>query len=117
MRTLYNLPEVTKAQQIFIVEGEKDVETARKLGLTATTNPLGAGKWLPKYSELLASKDLVLIPDNDKAGEKHRYVVLKSLCKPSEHSTSIKVVKLPRGKDLTRVGRGWRGCATAEGPG
>jgi hypothetical protein len=101
VRTLYNLPEVTRAEEVFIVEGEKDVETARRLGVTATTNALGAGKWLPKYSQLLAGKNIVLIPDNDKAGEKHRYVVLKSLCDSSEHPTSIKVVQLPKGKDLT----------------
>jgi hypothetical protein len=101
VRTLYNLPEVTKAEEVFIVEGEKDVETARRLGVTATTNALGAEKWLPKYSQLLAGKNIVLIPDNDKAGEKHRYVVLKSLCESSEHPTSIKVVQLLKGKDLT----------------
>lgn len=101
VRTLYNLPQVDKAQQVFIVEGEKDVETARKFGVTATTNALGAGKWLPKYSELLAGKNIVLIPDNDRAGDKHRYVVLKSLCDSSEHPTSIKVVQLSKGKDLT----------------
>src|SRR4029434_7431311 len=65
VRTLYTLQQVDKAQQVFIVEGEKDVETARKLDVVATTNPMGAGKWLPKYSELLAGKEVVLIPDND----------------------------------------------------
>lgn len=101
VRTLYNLPEVTKADQVLIVEGEKDVETARKLGLVATTNPPGAGKWLAKYSELLAGKNVVLIPDKDAAGDKHRKVVLQALCEYPQHPESIKVVDLPAGKDLT----------------
>ena len=45
---LYNLQAVTKAvkerRPIFIAEGEKDCETLAKLGFTATTCPMGAGK-------------------------------------------------------------------------
>ena len=46
---LYRLPEllvaIAEGKIIFIVEGEKDVERLRSLGLAATTNPFGAGKW------------------------------------------------------------------------
>ena len=101
MRTLYNLPAITKADQVLIVEGEKDVETARKLGFAATTNPLGATKWLPKYSELLAGKSVIVVPDNDSSGDKHRKVVLQALCDCSKHPESIKVIHLRTGKDLT----------------
>jgi 5S rRNA maturation endonuclease (ribonuclease M5)/archaellum biogenesis ATPase FlaH len=101
LRTLYNLPAITNAEQVLIVEGEKDADTARKLGFVATSNPGGATKWLPKYSELLAGKDVIIIPDADAAGDKHRKVVLTSLCESAEHPKSIKVIKLPAGKDLT----------------
>ena len=100
-RTLDNLPAITKADQVLIVEGEKDVETARKLGFVATTNPLGATKWLQKYSELLAGKNVIVVPDSDAAGDKHRKVVLQALCECSKHPESIKVVHLSTGKDLT----------------
>jgi len=40
----YRLPDVIRAQEIFIVEGEKDVETLRDAGFSATTNPLGCWK-------------------------------------------------------------------------
>ncbi|MDE5583807.1 MAG: hypothetical protein K2J08_08885, partial [Ruminococcus sp.] len=41
---VYNLADNTKP--VFIVEGEKDVETMEKLGYIATTSPNGAGsKW------------------------------------------------------------------------
>jgi putative DNA primase/helicase len=42
---LYHLPDVLAAlkrgQAIYITEGEKDANTVTKLGLTATTNPMG----------------------------------------------------------------------------
>src|SRR5262249_51166633 len=45
----YHLPELIEAiafqNLIWIVEGERDVETLMKLGTPATTNPRGAGKW------------------------------------------------------------------------
>lgn len=43
-RVLYNLKEVIEADQVIILEEEKDVETLRDAGLTATCNPMGAGK-------------------------------------------------------------------------
>jgi 5S rRNA maturation endonuclease (ribonuclease M5) len=74
-RILYRLPELVAAvadkQTIYIAEGEKDVENLRGLGLVATTNPMGAGKWRPEYSETLRSADVVIIGDNDDPGSRH----------------------------------------------
>jgi hypothetical protein len=74
-RILYRLPELTAAlandQTIYVVEGEKDVESLRALGLVATTNPMGAGKWRPEYSETLRGADVVIIGDNDGPGSRH----------------------------------------------
>jgi hypothetical protein len=54
---LYCLPEVKQAvlegKTIFIPEGEKDCDNLARLGLVATTNPMGAGKWGDEYSESL----------------------------------------------------------------
>jgi hypothetical protein len=73
-RVLYKLPELIKAiaagHPIFIVEGEKDVLNLAKIGVVATTNPGGAGKWRPEYSEHLRG-DVVLCPDNDDTGWEH----------------------------------------------
>ena len=48
-RVLYRLPEVLEAfgpeRPIYVPEGEKDVEALERLGLVATCNPMGAGKW------------------------------------------------------------------------
>ena len=44
----YRLTEIEaeKGKPVWIVEGEKQVDYLRTLGLTATCNPGGAGKWL-----------------------------------------------------------------------
>jgi 5S rRNA maturation endonuclease (ribonuclease M5) len=74
-RILYRLAEVVSAvasnRTIHVVEGEGDAETLRRLGLIATTNPMGAGKLRPEYSEALRSADVVIIGDHDEAGRNH----------------------------------------------
>ena len=81
-RVLYRLPEVIKAQTVIVVEGEKDADKLRELGFTATTNPMGAGKWRKEYAETLRGKDAVVfgdVGDADGSGEKHTAKVLMSL--------------------------------------
>ena len=39
----YHLPELTVSKYCFLVEGEKDVETLRRIGLVVSCNPMGAG--------------------------------------------------------------------------
>ncbi len=72
-RVLYRLPEVLNASIVFVVEGEKDVETLRTHGFVATTNSGGAkngseDRWLASYTDALAGREVILIPDNDPAG-------------------------------------------------
>jgi putative DNA primase/helicase len=97
-RALYQLPEVLVAKSILIVEGEKDVETARKLSLVATCNPGGAGKWRDEYSESLRNKRVAIIADADEPGRKHAQAVAASLYGKAE---SIRVLELPAAKDVT----------------
>ena len=82
-RVLYNLTDVISApigDWIFVVEGEKDVESLRKLGLVATTNSGGAGKWHTlANSSILHGRKIVIIPDNDEAGHNHAKQVAASL--------------------------------------
>ena len=84
---LYRLSEVIQAvkeeKPIFVVEGEKDADRLCELGFTATTNPMGAGKWKEHYNEWLKGGKVYIIPDNDEAGSKHRDIVysrLKDIC-------------------------------------
>lgn len=93
---LYRLPDVLTAVQqgtnVYLVEGEKDADNLHTLGLTATTAPLGAGKWRESYAETLRGADVIILPDNDAPGRKHAELVARSL-----HSAarSVKVVTLP----------------------
>lgn len=89
---LYNLPQILKANEVFIVEGEKDVATLMDLGLTATTCPMGARKWKDEYNEPLKGKDIVLIPDNDLEGKEHMAQVGASL---KNLVNSLKLVEMP----------------------
>jgi hypothetical protein len=79
----YRLPEliaaVKKRLLIFIVEGEKDVETLRSHGFVATTNPMGAGKWRSEFNEFLRGADVVIVGDNDQPGREHVQLVAKGL--------------------------------------
>ena len=77
---LYNLPEIMTADMVFVVEGEKDVQTLQTQGLPATCNPFGAGKWRDDYNEFLRSKKVVILPDNDQTGQKHAQTIAASLC-------------------------------------
>jgi putative DNA primase/helicase len=66
---LYRLPEVLEAPIVFVTEGEKDVETLREYGFVATTNAGGANApWLPGFTETLAGREVILVPDDDVPG-------------------------------------------------
>src|SRR4051812_23677148 len=94
-RVLYRLPELLKADKdavVYLCEGEKDADRLRDEGLTATTNAMGAKKWLEEYTETLAGQHVVVLEDNDKDGREHVELVARSL---SGKAASVKVLKLP----------------------
>ncbi len=81
---LYCLPEVIQAIQdgktIFICEGEKDADNLNALGLTATSCPMGAGKWQDAYTKALdGCCEAVVMTDKDEAGRIHAYSVASEL--------------------------------------
>jgi hypothetical protein len=100
---LYHLPILLAAppdQPVWIVEGEKDVENLSAAGRLATCNPMGAGKWRDHYSDALAGRHCLIIPDNDPPdrqfpqgkGRWHAQQVAQSL---SGRAVSVKIVELP----------------------
>ena len=91
-RVPYRLPEVIGAQTVSICEGEKDCDNLMKLGITATCNCGGAGKWRQEYSEALRGKDVVIFGDADEPGKAHVDQVIESL---TGIARSIKRVTLP----------------------
>ena len=80
--TLYRLPELLRAIKsgypVYIVEGEKDVETLRKLGYTATTAG-GVNDWKKEYAHYFTGAKVVILPDNDEPGLKLKDQIVKDL--------------------------------------
>jgi putative DNA primase/helicase len=97
-RVLYRLPELIAARSVLVCEGEKDCETARALGLVATCNPHGAGKWRPEFADSLNGKRVCILADADEPGRKHAKDIAKSLFGKVD---SLRVLELPGAKDLT----------------
>lgn len=94
-RVLYGLPRILEAPAdavVFIAEGERDVDALTSLGAYATTNAGGAGNWEPHLSESLRGRKVVILPDNDKAGETHATKVKAAL---EGIAASVKIVRLP----------------------
>lgn len=94
-RVLYKLPQVITAnteEAIYICEGEKDADKLASLGLVATTNAGGAGKWREEYNEYLNGRDIVILPDNDETGLQHANQVANSLYRIA---AAVKIVELP----------------------
>jgi 5S rRNA maturation endonuclease (ribonuclease M5) len=80
---LYRLPEVIAAvaasKPVFVVEGEKDVHALESVGIVATCNPMGAGKWSKVDPSPLYGGQVLIVADQDDAGRKHAADVLASL--------------------------------------
>jgi Protein of unknown function (DUF3631) len=70
---------IDRSETVFIVEGEKDVLTLERLGLTATCNPMGAGKWRSDFNPMFRGADVVIIADNDVPGRAHAREVAAGL--------------------------------------
>jgi hypothetical protein len=120
-RVLYRLPdliEATKAQQrVLVCEGEKDANTAVKLGYAATTAPGGVNKWKKEFDALFSGADVVVLSDNDPQlkdpktgklqfhpdgrpvfpGQDHAARIAKHLRKVAAH---VRIVMFPQ-KDLS----------------
>jgi putative DNA primase/helicase len=77
---------------VFIVEGEKDADRLASLGLVATCNPGGAGKWLTSYAAFFRQRDVVILPDKDGAGRDHARSVAANL---EPLAVSVRILELP----------------------
>jgi putative DNA primase/helicase len=97
-RPLYRLPNVLKTiaanKAVFVVEGEKDADALAGIGVTATCNAGGAGKWLDSYTETLSGAAVVIVPDKDAPGRNHAGLLKKRL---EGKAKSVTVVELPDG--------------------
>jgi hypothetical protein len=106
-RILYRWPELLAADPavwVFICEGEKDCDTLARLGLVATTNPGGAGKWGKLADDsALHGRRVCIIPDRDGPGRKHAEDVARRL---HGKAAEVRIIDLAAvegftGKDVT----------------
>jgi putative DNA primase/helicase len=107
---LYRLPRLVQriSDTVFVCEGERDVHSLESLGLLATCNPMGAGKWVDAYADSLRGRQVVIIPDSDPPtdekgkphfrGQKHAGAVAASLLR---QGCEVRILELPRGKDAS----------------
>jgi hypothetical protein len=103
-RVLYRLPELVSldsSETVFVVEGEKDTDNLRDLGLVTTTCPGGAGKWRPAYANVLRGRPVVILPDNDDPGREHACKVARSLAGTAASVKLLALPGLPDGGDVS----------------
>jgi hypothetical protein len=96
---LYRWPELAAAcahgEAVWLVEGEKDCDNARLVGLNATTALGGASKWRGEYgAEFVGASLVTIIADNDGPGRTHALkakasivsagVPCRAVCLPAE---------------------------------
>lgn len=93
---LRSLLDAKADDPVFICEGEKDVETLIDMGLLATCNPGGAGKWSADLNRWFVGSDrprtVFVLQDNDDAGRLHAQKVARLLSPVVE---TLKIIALP----------------------
>lgn len=97
-RVLYRLPEVLEAPIVFVVEGEKDVETLRSHGFAATTNAGGAKGWRDEFSEVFRGREVIIIPDNDAPGWERAKQIARGVL---PYASAVRVLELGDTKDIS----------------
>lgn len=85
------------ADPIYIFEGECDTILARQLGINGITTTTGAGSWNKEWNTWFKNRDVVIVPDMDKAGLHGCEIRAKEL---SSIAKSVKIIKLPVSKGL-----------------
>ncbi|MFD0000158.1 hypothetical protein [Nocardia sp. NPDC127526] len=99
----FRLPEVVNAvgrgREIFVCEGEKDVQRAFEAGLVATSNAMGAGSWTRDHAQWLhGAGRVIVVADRDRPGYRHAAKVADTL---HGHVGEIRILQAAAGKDLT----------------
>lgn len=109
-----NLQNTQNIDYVYIVEGEKDVDTlTNNLGFVAVSSPNGASKgslkskWLPQYNELFRGLNVAIIQDNDEVGKQFARLVASQLV---GIANTVKVINLcdewsnvPEKADITDI--------------
>jgi predicted P-loop ATPase len=102
----YRLPELQEAiatsHPVFVVEGEKDADKLHMLNAAATCNAGGAGKWRAEHARYLEAADVIIIPDNDRAGHAHARAVAATLTGVAARIRMLTLPGLPDKGDVSK---------------
>ena len=103
----YKLPALRKAieadEWVYIVEGEKDVESAQTIGIAATCNPMGANKWTDGFEQHFKGAKICIIPDNDQSGREHQELYAAKLAPVAKQLATLDLPGLPEKGDLSPI--------------
>lgn len=103
-RILYRLPALLASDVgtvVWLCEGEKDADRLASLGFVATTRAEGAGKWEDANSQWLTGRRVVILEDNDDAGQKDAARKLASVSKVAASAGILALDALPEGGDVS----------------
>lgn len=96
-RPLYNLPNIIRAPEIIVVEGEKAADALIGQNIDATTAMGGASAPVEKTDwSPLKGRKVVIWPDNDAAGKAYAERLKKHL--EAEGAISVAILNIPAGK-------------------
>lgn len=108
---LYHYPQllagISEGRTPWLVEGEKDVETAERHGILATCVPAINGRWEAGYTATLAKADeVVIVVDQDKVNPKtgkrpgHEFALM-ARAELRAAGVRVRCLRAREGKDLT----------------
>jgi hypothetical protein len=102
-RVPYRLPELLKAETVYLPEGEKDVHSLQAWGLVASCNPGGSGSsgLYAGWTEHFHDRHIVILPDNDGSGRKHAAAVAAALLGAAASVRIVELRGLPVKGDVT----------------
>jgi 5S rRNA maturation endonuclease (ribonuclease M5) len=100
-RVLYRLPEILQYPDgtVFVCEGEKDADRVASLEHCATT--VASGKWTEDCVKSLAGRDIIILQDNDDAGEKKALAAAQALHSVAKTIRIVLLPDLPPGGDVS----------------
>ena len=95
-RPLYGLRALSPNDQqtVFVFEGEKCADEARRIGLQATTSAGGSNAAKQTDWSPLAGRDVIIVPDNDDAGEGYFQAVSDALAMLTP-KVNVRVLRIP----------------------
>jgi hypothetical protein len=103
-RVPYRLPELVGQPVVWVVEGERDVDALWAIGLPATCNRGGAGKWADAETQALVEagvREVFAVPDHDVPGRKHATSVVEQCRAAGLAATLVPLPGLPAHGDVS----------------